>query len=174
MADSLMIEEIFKKLDAIQYNTNIINVLSFISIIIVALIGAYFTYKIHKSEKKDKYILYMGKEKFEAAQSAYNYSIKFISIIHAKDEKKFNLLEEAKKWFNENNLFLYPDIRRDFKLTIDKLYMYKENLDFFYQLKSERNTIKAKEQDQKVKNDFKDIISLNERIQKNIDVYFNT
>jgi len=169
MSDSLMIQELLQKLNNIQYIANITPILS---VIAVAFIGWYFTYQIHKRERKDKYLLSLVKEKFEASQAAYNYSVKFISIIHGEKEIKLNLLEEAKKWFNNNNLYLNPKVRQDFELTIGKLYMYKNTLELFYQFKKEGNTKKTKEQNQKLKKDFSDIVSLNKRIQENIDVYY--
>ncbi len=66
MADSLMIKEIFEKLNDIQYISNITPVLS---VIIVAFLGWFFNYLIHKSNKKDKYLFSLAKEKFAAAQT---------------------------------------------------------------------------------------------------------
>lgn len=169
MVDSLMVEEIFKKLNSIQYISNIIPILA---VVVVAFIGWFFTYRIHKSDKKDKYLLSLAKEKFEASQSAYNFSIKFISIIHGEDELKHSLLEKAKIWFNENNLYLHPSIREDFESTINKLYMYENTLALFYQYKKAGNKVKADEQNKQLKQDFSDIILLNKRIQQNIDLYF--
>lgn len=171
MLDSLMVKEVIDKLNSIQY---VVNIAPILSVIIVAFIGWYFTYIIHKSEKKDKYLLSLAKEKFEAAQSAYNYSKKFISIIHKEGEKKFSLLEEVRKWFNENNLYLNPNIRRDFDKAINQLCMYQNTLELYNQLKKNGNTEKAEEQYQKFKQDYKEIVSLNEQIQKNIDVYYKT
>ena len=169
MSDSLMVKEIFEKLNEIQYISNITPVLS---VIIVAFLGWYFSYRIHKSDKKDKYLFSLAKEKFEAAQTAFNYSIKFISIINGDDDKKFNLLIEATNWFNTNNLYLHPSIRKDFKLTINKLDLYKNTRELYYQLKNNGNKEKADEQYQKLMQDFEDIVTLNNQIQKNIDIYY--
>ena len=170
MADSLMVKEIFEKLNEIQYISNITPVLS---VVIVAFLGWYFSYRIHKSDKKDKYLFSLAKEKFAAAQTAFNYSIQFISIIHGDDNKKFALLDEATKWFNTNNLYLHSTIRKDFKLTINKLHMYKNTLELFYQFKKNGDKEKAEEQNKTLKKDFEDIVTLNNQIQKNIDIYYS-
>jgi hypothetical protein len=169
MVDSLMVEEIFNKLNNIQNTSNIIPILS---VIAVAFIGWYFTYKIHKRERKDKYLLSLVKEKFEASQAAYNYSVKFYSIIQEKNEFKLNLLEEAKKWFDQNNLYLYPEIREDFESTISKLYNYSDILKLIELYKTKEETVKKNEQYQKLDQYYKDIVLLNRRIQENIDVYY--
>jgi hypothetical protein len=169
MTDSLVVVEIFEKLNEIQYISNITPI---ISILIVAFIGWLFTYLIHRSDKKDKFLLSLVKEKFQASQTAFNYSIKFVSIIHGDEELKHSLLKEAKMWYNENNLYLHPSIRDDFESTINKLFMYENTLALFYQFKNSNNKDKAEEQNVKLKKDFNDIISLNNRIQENIDSYY--
>ncbi len=81
-------------------------------------------------------------------------------------------MDEATKWFNTNSLYLNPTIRKDFKLTINKLHMYKNTRELFYQFKRDGNKEKAEEQNKKLTQDFEDIVTLNNQIQKNIDIYY--
>ena len=169
MPDSLIVKEIFKILNQIKHSTNIIPI---VAVIVVAFIGWLFTFLIHSKDRKDKYLISLIKERFKASQIAYNYSIRFVSVIHGDEEIKLGLLRESKEWFIQNNLYLHPKIRKKFEVTLNKLFMYRNTLELYYQLKKNGNTIKAEKQYQKLTQDFKDISTLNKCIQDDIDVYY--
>jgi len=140
------------------------------SIALISITGIIINYLIFIKNRKDKYMLSLIDRKLEVLQRAYTYSNRFITLVHADEETKFDFISELEKWYNDNCLFLKPKIRNMFKDTIRKLSTYKDELNRYYELKN--NNEEIDEQYDKLLEYFKDINTLPDKIEEIIDSDF--
>ena len=56
-------------------------------------------------------------------------------VIFGDEDYKIEVLSKIREWFKENNLYLPPDIRRDFDLTITNVDNYKMELQHYREVK---------------------------------------
>jgi len=140
------------------------------SIALISITGIIINYCLFRRNRKDKYMLSLIDRKLEVLQRAYTYSKRFINLVHADEEIKFNFIHKVDKWYNDNCLFLKPKIRHIFKDTIKKLSTYKDELNRYYEIK--RSNGEIDEQYDILLENFSDIKTLPIKIEEIIDSDF--
>jgi len=137
------------------------------------ILGVIVMLIIHQQERRDKYLFAIVKERLSTAQMAYSWALKMKSVIHGELEAKSGILTESREWFNQSNLYLPPDIRRDFDRVISNVWDYKDNLLYYYQLKHDGEIEKAKIQHEDLMQYFGEIRDLPARIEASVSIYYD-
>ena len=140
------------------------------SIALISITGIIINYYLFRRNRKDKYMLTLIDRKLDILQKAYTYSKRLKNMVHADEDTKFDFIHEVDKWYNDNCLFLKPEIRHIFKDTINKVVTYKNELNQYYELKMNNGQI-DEQYDTLLKN-FKDINTLPDKIEEIIDSDF--
>ena len=139
--------------------------------VIVGIIAASL---IHRKDRKDKYLFALIEKRFKVAQEAYQLSkqlsLKLKSIIGDEEKITNDIIPSARKWFDENCLYLLPTIRNDLDDIINKVGSYKDILKLHG--KCEINTEKEKIIYDRLDEDFKKIITLKNRIENSMNPYY--
>ena len=136
-----------------------------LGILITSLIN-YFKFR---DDRKDKYLFTLVEIRFKIYQEAYSRADKLKWLIHNNDKEKINIVNETREWFNNNNLYLRPDIRDDFNDFISEVGDYWIHREAAKSYEGEDAKIKKKELDDL----FKKIMSITKRIQNSINVYYS-
>jgi hypothetical protein len=71
-------------------------------------------------------------KRIQIYQEAYTMSVKLKQAVSEKPTEKMNICYEVRNWFNENNLYLNPDIRYDFDSTIRDVEMHNVRVSAYY------------------------------------------
>lgn len=141
--------------------------------IIGVILGLFGSYTLNKQNRKDKFLLASIDKKFEVYQKAYILSRELKYIVHESYDVKSETTQRALDWYHENNLYLEPSIRNDFFNTIDKINNYKELLIEFSQEREKGESEETKRLRKEISETFKEIMTLDKRIQKSINVYYD-
>ncbi len=133
-----------------------------------------FDYIQNRRSRKDQYFFALLEKRFEAYQKAFALSEKLKRVIH-KDDGKIEVVNQAKDWFNNYNLYLAPDIRQAFSDVIHDVSFYELQLDGYKStgmVKGWDNEETKKKRDE-LNNTFKNIMTgIQKRIQDDIDLYY--
>jgi hypothetical protein len=133
------------------------------------LITQIFNYYSGKRSRKDKYLFTLIETKFKIYQEAYYNAEVLKRLIHDNDSEKIRTINKIKDWFNKNNLYLRPDIRKDFEDCIADVSMYPIHRDVTLSAEGED----AKDKDKELEELFGKIMAINRRIQKSLDIYYD-
>jgi len=153
----------------VSINPYLIALITMLSALLGAFIPSLFSYLNEKNNRKDKHLFTLVEIRFKIYQEAYSRADKLKWLIHNKDINKINIVNETREWFNNNNLYLRPDIRDDFDEFISEVGGYWMNRESTKEYTGEIRKIKNKELEEL----FKKIISITKRIQKSINVYYS-
>jgi hypothetical protein len=132
-------------------------------------ISSVFNYFKFRDDRKDKYLFTLVEIRFKIYQEAYSKADELKYLIHHQGENKNEIVNETRKWFNNNNLYLRPDIRDDFNDFISEVSDYWMHRDQTLSYNGNDKNIKIKELDEL----FKKIMSITKRIQKSINIYYS-
>lgn len=136
-------------------------------------LGLVPTFIMHYNDRKDRYLFAILDKRFEVAQHAYILSERLKSVIHGDEEIRMDKVSEARKWFDENNLYLSPEIRDDLRKVIWAVDFYHLELSHYYSVKREEgNTENTKLLHQELLENFSSIQGLRRRIQENMNIYY--
>lgn len=142
--------------------------------VVIGILGTLF---IHSRERKDKYLFMLIEDRFRVAQDAYKYSQQMKSVIHGDDDYRIEVLSKIREWFNENNLYLPPDIRTDFDVTITNVDNYKMELQHYRDLKRDGENRDGENEEaanlhSEIMMNFKSIGGLPGRIERSLNRYY--
>ena len=137
--------------------------------VVIGILGTLF---IHSRERKDKYLFMLIEDRFRVAQDAYKYSQQMKSVIHGDDDYRIEVLSKIREWFNENSLYLPPDIRTDFDITITNVDNSKMELQLYRDLKHGGENEEAANLHNEIMMNFKSIGGLSGRIEQSLSRYY--
>ena len=136
-------------------------------------LGLVPTLVMHYNDRKDRYLFAILDKRFEVSQHAYLISNKLQSVIHGNEKIRMDEVGEARKWFDENNLYLSPDIRDDLRRVIWDVDSYHEQLLYYYDVKHDaESTVDAAQLHKELMSNFSNIKGLGARIQHSMNVYY--
>jgi hypothetical protein len=139
-----------------------------IATLLVAFITNLFNYFKFRDDRKDKYLFTLVEIRFKIYQESYTRAEKLKHLIHNNDKNKINYVNETREWFNNNNLYLRPDIRDDFDIFITEVSNY-----WIYREAAKSSTdIDKENKNKELRELFVKINSITKRIQKSINVYY--
>lgn len=87
-------------------------------------------YKFNK-DRKDKYFFALLNKRFEAYQEAYSLCEELKKVVHDKSGEKIETVQKARNWYNQNCLYLKPEIRNNFNQLIYDVSFYGNDLEDF-------------------------------------------
>jgi hypothetical protein len=125
-----------------------------------------------KAEREDKYKFALIERKLDAMQHAYNYCVKLQLFAKGYSEEKCEFNKSLKKWYNENNLFLFPDIRTAINKAVNIIDAYNNKLEQFHSSKH-NNKEKADILNDEIHEEFGFLGSVCDKIQNAIDDYYH-
>ncbi len=135
-----------------------------------ALKSAY-DYYIYSNDRRDKYFFALLIKRFEVYQAANAICEQLKSVVHDKTDAKLKITNEARSWFYNNNLYLSPDLRKDFRRLIMGVEFYGELLDDYFL--SQQQGKNDKESKNELMNKWKHIMSGTQKtLQSDLDQYF--
>lgn len=135
-------------------------------------IGIIVTLLIHSRERRDKYLFMLIEDRFRVSQDAYKYSLQMRHVIFGDEDYRIEVLSKIREWFNENNLYLPPDIRRDFDVTITNVDNYKIKLQDCRELKRDGKKEAAAKIHKELMMNFRSIGNLPGRIEQSLNRYY--
>ena len=143
------------------------------------LLGSILTWVINylkeKRDRKDRYFFALLEKRFNINQEAFYNIERLKSVLHKDESIKIKTINEVQEWFNKNNLYLEPDIRKKFRNTILDVSLYNIKLQNYYNI-SIREGIESEEAKKKNKelNDTFDniMVGLQDSIQTDINLYY--
>lgn len=105
-------------------------------------------------------------------QEAYSHAEELRKVIHADESKKLNVIQRAQNWFDQNNLYLNPDIRLLFSEVIGDVGIYRIELDNYRSTGMEKgwNSQATIEEREALKAKFDKIQMMSKKIQDDLDV----
>jgi len=129
---------------------------------------------MHRERRVDRYLFALVEKKFVVAQEAYNHSLVLSGILNKKDEVKGTVLEPIRNWYNDNCLYLEPEIRAKFREVVDDNWNYHSLRESFYLLKDDEGETKnvQKMRDQ-LKDVFSSIVTLTSDIEDTVNQYYH-
>ena len=139
-----------------------------------ALKSAY-DYFMHSKDRRDKYFFALLIKRFEVYQAANVICEQLKSVVHDKTDAKVKITNEARTWFYNNNLYLSPDLRKDFKHLIMDVEFYGTQLDdyFFTSQQQGKDDKESKKKHDELMNTWKHIMSgTQEKLQSDLEQYF--
>jgi hypothetical protein len=123
-------------------------------------------------EREDKYLFALIEKRFKVSQEAFQLCLQLRSIIHGKREIVNDTISTAQQWFDSNNLYLFPTIRKDIEDTINKVILYKDKLKLYYYSTQRDDSDKADEIYKEIENEFFQIMTLPKRIEDSLNLYY--
>ena len=93
-------------------------------IIIGALLTWLTNYFKEKRDRKDRYFFALLDKRVNVYQQAFVNVEKLKRVVHGDEDKRIKVVNEVRDWFNCNNLYLVPKLRKDFNNTISDVSMY--------------------------------------------------
>ncbi len=149
-------------------------ILPVLTFIIGFLLNWLQQYVQEEQRRKERYDLELLPKRFEVYQEAYVYADKLPFKIHA-DEEKEQLVSYAKEWYTKNCLYLKPILRADFKKFIHQVWMHRDMVDHWKIIGQSENfeTVEAIKLSKEIEDNFKEIHSMQKKIQEDIDQYYN-
>jgi len=97
-----------------------------------------YDFYIRKAERKDQYFFALLNKRFEIYQEANLHCEKLKRVPHDKTEKKQEILNSARDWFNMNCLYLKPELRNKFERLLFDVDLYSFYLEDFYHTRREQ------------------------------------
>ena len=135
--------------------------------IIGGFIGSFITYVIFKLERKDKFRMVAIEKRLATHQVALKLWDDLLHVIHLDDEEKIKILNDARKfWFN-NSLYLEKETRSRFWEAIEIVHNYKNKLEI-YREEKDKNERELKKKDYMA--DWEKLWYLYDFIQKEVEL----
>lgn len=104
----------------------------------------------------------LKEKRIQIYQEAYQKSIKLKQAVSKEPSEKIKICQEARRWYDKNNLYLNPDIRYDFESIIQNVAIHDIRVRSYYS-----KTTKKRFED--MVSNFNSIMSLPNRIQNSLD-----
>jgi hypothetical protein len=146
-----------------------------ISVIVGFALKSAYDYFIHSQDRRDKYFFALLIKRFEVYQAANSICEQLKSVVHDKTNAKVKITNEARTWFYNNNLYLSPDLRKDFRCLIMDVEFYGTQLDDYFftsQQQGNDNKVSKKKYDE-LMTTWKRIMSgTQEKLQSDLEQYF--
>jgi hypothetical protein len=150
-------------------------IFTIVGIVIGAVLTWITNYSKEKRDRKDRYFFALLDKRVNVYQQAFSNVEKLKEVVHGDEAKRIEVVNDALDWFNNNNLYLEPQLRKDFRRTISQVSMYQFQLeDWKTTARTEgQDTEKTKKKRDKLESTFENIVEgIQDRIQKDIDLYY--
>ncbi len=151
------------------------NLLPIITLLLGIFVTWFINYSKEKRDRKDRYFFAMLEQRFGVNQQAFSNVEKLKNVIHAESSEKNKVVEEVKKWFNLNNLYLEPEIRKIFRKVIHDVSSYDLHIDDWRRTGKEKGwgAEETQKKEKEIEKTFEDIVAgIQNKIQEFTDKYY--
>ena len=144
-------------------------------IIIGAILTWITNYLKEKRDRKDRYFFALLDKRVNVYQQAFVKVEKLKRVVHGDEDTRIEVVNEARGWFDDNNLYLEPKLRKEFDNTISEVSGYYDQLeDYRATGRTEGwDAKKTKQKSEELESTLKNIVKgTQDKIQEDIDLYY--
>ena len=159
-------------------NSHLSEILIGVFTLLGALIPTLYNHFKNKKERHDNYFFAMIDKRFEIYSHASYLCDQLKHLIHKPDDnnEKIEKIAKAREWYSQNNLYLEPEIRKNFYSFIHEVDTYKATLEEWRLTGQQEgwNSEQTTQKNQELKAAFHEIMrGLQNKIQSTIDTYYD-